>query len=69
MLKMQRDKIEAEKAREDAEKKAQREELRQQYFDMQRKNIEEFRLQKEATENLLMIKGPMMGMGGNRHPS
>jgi len=36
---------------------------------MQRKNIEDFKLQKEATENLLMIKGPMMGMGGNRHPS
>lgn len=69
MIKMQQGKIDAEKNREEEEKRAQREELRQQYFDMQRKNIEGFKLQKEATENLLMIKGPMMGMGGNRHPS
>ena len=44
MLKMQKEKIEAEKNREEAEKRAQREELRQQYFDMQRKNIEDFKL-------------------------
>jgi 3-isopropylmalate dehydratase small subunit len=69
MLKMQSDKIDVEKRRDDELKKAQREELRQQYFDMQRKNIEDFKMQKETTENLLMIKGPMMGMGSNRNPS
>jgi len=31
---------------------------RQEYFKNQRKNIDEFRMQKERTENLLMIAGP-----------
>ena len=44
MIKMQQDKIDAEKNRGEDQKRAQREELRQQYFDMQRKNIEDFKL-------------------------
>ena len=68
MQKMQTDKIEAQIKRDEELKKFQREELRQQYFDMQRKNIEDFKMQKEATENLLMIKGPM-GMNSHRNPS
>jgi hypothetical protein len=35
-----------------------RELRRQEYFKNQRKNIDEFRMQKERTENLLMIAGP-----------
>ena len=32
-----------------------REKLRKEYFEMQRKNIDDFRMQKEETDQLLMI--------------
>lgn len=48
------------KLQEDHERKEYAEALKEQYFAMQRRNIEEFRLQKAETENLLMIKGPPM---------
>ena len=62
MKKAQQDKLDRDKQMEEQLKQQHRNELRQQYFDMQRKNIDDFRMQKEATESLFMIKGPMMGM-------
>jgi len=57
---MERDQDKARRGQEEWERKMQNEALRQAYFSMQKRNIEEFRLQKAETENLLMIKGPPM---------
>ena len=51
--------MEDKKLNDDFENKELIRELRrQEYFKNQRKNIDEFRMQKERTENLLMIAGP-----------
>ena len=51
--------MEEKKIKDEMESKEMIRELRrQEYFKNQRKNIDEFRTQKERTENLLMIAGP-----------
>ena len=44
----------------EVDKSKHRDGLRQQYFETQRRNIEDFKLQKETTESLLMIKIPQL---------
>lgn len=43
------------KAQQEEEQMKQREAMRQKYFQEQKQQIEEYRLKREATENLLMI--------------
>ena len=57
---MVKDREDDAKKQTEWETKMQNEALRQAYFEMQRRNIEDFRLQKAETEDLLMIKGPPM---------
>ena len=66
--KMQKMNEKFQKEQQEKERLRLKELQRQQYFDIQRKNIEEFRLQREATENLLMVRGPM-NRGIPRNPS
>lgn len=57
--KQEQENMEQEKER--LEKEKFREQRRQEYFERQRKNIEDFRMQKELTESLLMIAQPRQG--------
>ena len=49
-----------EEEKKEYEKKKLRDQRRQEYFEMQRRNIEDFKMQKELTESLLMIAQPRM---------
>ena len=58
--KAKQEEAEVKKQKEEEEREKMREIRRQEYFERQKKNIEEFRMQKELTESLLMIAPPTL---------